>query len=143
MKQILALVAFTTIFQLSFAQTGQNSIQHNKAYYLQKSKKQKTACISIGTTGLTLLIVGIGIALNEFGKPLHPNQKKNMNTGEALTYIGGGLTLASIPLAFAYKKNKKIAASIVFKNTPYPNLAKGKNGTIYFPSLTFHFALSK
>jgi hypothetical protein len=43
--------------------------------------------------------------------------EKTANTGEALFYIGSGLTLASIPFAIASNRNKKMAArtTIVLK----------------------------
>jgi hypothetical protein len=82
-------------------------------YYLQKSKNQKTAAWIILGGGIALSFVGIvGVSANYniF------EETSTQDTYAAITLVGTGLALGSIPLFIASGRNHRKAATFSFKN---------------------------
>jgi hypothetical protein len=86
---------------------------HTGEYYLQKSKNQKTAAWIMLGGGIALSVVGIvGVSANYnlF------EETSTEDTYAAITLIGTGLALGSIPLFIASGRNHRKAATLSFKN---------------------------
>jgi hypothetical protein len=86
---------------------------HTGEYYLQKSKNQKTAAWIMLGGGIALSVVGIvGVSVNYnlF------EETSTEDTYAAITLIGTGLALGSIPLFIASGRNHRKAATLSFKN---------------------------
>lgn len=75
--------------------------------------------------GVGILTIGTGYAvdLNNNWQFFETNPKSYDNTGIVISYIGGGMTLGSIPFFISAHKHKKKAAqaSLSIKNVQYPN----------------------
>ena len=135
MKKIIVCALLLSIADASFSQQTNPAPALSRQDYLQKSKQQKTiAWIMLGSG---ICMVGGGLAINLSGGILNGKGSK----GLWLSYLGGVVTLTSIPLFIAASKNKKKAMSVSFKNEISPQIYK--SGFVYkpVPSLTFKISL--
>ena len=126
MKKIL--VALTLSF-LSLVAFGQ---QHDKDYYLAKSKRQKT-------TGRILLIGGGTLFAASF---LSLVKYESVY----VTYLGGiGIAIAGVPFMNASVRNKRMAAAIsaYFELNNAPSFYLRSINSICYPSLVVKIHLDK
>ena len=133
MKKITFLIAFFAIALAAFSQQNNPSPTLTKQNYLLKSKNQNTAAWILLGSGLAM--VGGGLAINLSGGILNGNGSK----GLWLSYLGGAVTITSIPFFIAASKNKKKAVSLSFKNVISPQIKNFVYRTV--PSLTLKISL--
>ena len=135
MKKIITISFWLVMSSALFSQQTNPSPILTKQDYLQKSKNQKTAAWIMLGSGLGM--VGGGLAINLSGGILNGNGSK----GLWLSYLGGAVTIASIPFFIAASKNTKKAASLSFKNEIAPR--HRINNFVYrtVPSLTLKINL--
>ena len=89
--------------------------QHTKEYYLQKSKRQKTAAWILLGGGTVLGAIGLIEAENNFAMfGLGDSKKYNFFVG--MTIAGIVADLVSIPLFISSSKNKKRAVELSVSN---------------------------
>ncbi|HEX5152253.1 MAG TPA: hypothetical protein VFW07_12455 [Parafilimonas sp.] len=111
MKKILVLIISMLIARASFSQTD-TAQALTKGYYMRKAKNQKiTAFVLIGA-GVTMFVAGGAINFND--NFLEGNSDK----GLWLCYVGGAVTLSSIPFFIASHKNKVKGLSLALKKQP-------------------------
>jgi hypothetical protein len=118
MRNIFTLFLIATI-HCAYGQVTESKGTLKKENYLKKSKRQKTLYWIVGGTGLGLFALGSIMFMSEFGDGLSGStgyNEKTFKTGETLMYVGGGLTLVTIPLRIGYKNNEKLAASLSLEN---------------------------
>ena len=92
----------------------------SKAYYLQKSKNQKTIGWVLAGSGTVMMITGALInGSQNMGNVVGAfigETPTNENKGLWLFYVGGAATITSIPFFISSHKNKKRAASVALSN---------------------------
>jgi hypothetical protein len=97
-----------------------------KEELLQKMKRQKTIALATGITGVVLALTGSIMFLSQFGEGLTAGStsynENTSKTGETLAYIGGGLMVVSVPFSLAYRRNKKVLASLSLQHKMSPLL---------------------
>ncbi len=110
-------IYFSMVFLITTTLLGQNTInqEHNKDYYLQKSKDQnKTAWILL-SAGTVISVVG----LIGFSSTYDLWDYSNKTDIYGYMMLGGGLLgSASVPLFISSGKNARKAATISFNNQP-------------------------
>lgn len=108
MKNILLVFAFLAFIVKANCQTPEVPA-FTKEDYLKKYRSQKVAAwVSLGA-GVGMVLVGFGTNAGGWGQD-------NKNKGLWLSYVGGAVTLVSIPLFISAHKNKKRAASVTINN---------------------------
>src|SRR6266513_2121170 len=96
MKKNLATILFLLFTLSAFSQNK----AHNKDYYLQRSKHQKTFFYAFAGTGTGLIITGIIL------KAAHSGPYTEYYTGGFLVVGGLAAVAISVPFFTASKKNK-------------------------------------
>ena len=118
MKKVIGFIMLLFIATASFSQ-AQTAPALTKEYYLRKAKIQKIVAISLVSPGATCIVLAV---LNDALAQDTGNGKPDASW---LYYVGGGMTLASVPLFIASHKNKVKALSLAVKqqpvNMPYGN----------------------
>lgn len=139
-KSVFAIFLIMTTITI-FAQTI--PVDPTKIDYLQKSKRQNTIAWTTGIPGISVFTIGLIMYMSDFGDGLPGGDPANydenkVKTGETLMYIGGGLTLVSIPFAMLAWKNKKIAStySASFKTETTPVMIKTGFKKVTYPAFT-------
>jgi hypothetical protein len=107
-----AIVMF--VLTCSVANLFSQEIVKDKAYYLDRSKKQKSAAYGLLIGGAVCF--GIGFLIGG-GKE---TSLDNVETAAFLEGFGGLAMICSIPLFSAASKNKKIASLVASANTLPP-----------------------
>ena len=146
MKNVTTILLLLIIAASTFSQQTNPSPPLTKHDYLRKSKHEKVAAWSLLGGGAVMGTVGTIIAAEEvvtfIVNPFTPPaDEKRFNRGAALILIGSIAVLASIPFFIASSKNKRIAASMSFRNQPLPEIFT--NNFVYreIPSLTLKIGL--
>jgi len=117
MKKIILILVFICSVGNLFAQ---EIVQKDKAYYLAKSKKQKSAALAMLIGGG--VFVGLGFLIGDRKE----SSFDDAGTGAIMGGVGVLAMIGSIPLFAASSKNKKKAALMVSTNTlPPMMLTKG------------------
>ena len=105
--------AATLLLLFVFSVFSQDNLK-NKDYYLEKSKKQKTAGWILLGSGAALSISGLIIIGSEASTL--DLESDAIKAGEVMNYIGLAAMVGSIPLFIASGRNRrKAAASVAFK----------------------------
>jgi len=125
MKKIIFFTTLLIIATATFSQQTNPSPVLTKENYLLKSKKQKILARILLGGGAAFAITGMIIPKGEI---VHEGFLGNdyKNDGIKGTFkLAGILSMAgSIPLFIASSKNKKKAASLSFKNEPFPQIQR-------------------
>jgi hypothetical protein len=137
-KSIVFIVALAATCSLFSQQTQTDTLKYGtKDYYLQKSKRQKTAAWVLLIGGTALMGAGLLIA-----------DSKNATfdqagAGAVMIGIGFLADLGSIPLFIASKKNKNRAmkASVSLKIQDALAVQKQNIMNTRFPAISFHVRL--
>jgi hypothetical protein len=117
-----ALLLFLIAFVFSTKTYCQNAKTPalSKAYYLQKSKTQKTVAWVLMASGVGMMITGAVInstqSWENIAGGLVGETPTDENKGLWLCYVGGAATITSIPFFISGSKNKKRAASVALSN---------------------------
>lgn len=136
----MLLIAATAIF----SQQTNPAPTLTKQDFLQKRKKQLTACYILAGTGITLSMVSLSITAKNLEGVFDPNTiniSENNRTADILGYTGLGLMAASIPFFISAGKNKKKAATLSLKNEKCSQLQKSSIVYKNIPSLTLKINL--
>jgi hypothetical protein len=145
MKIFLSFLLLATL-HLAYGQSTGNRTALGKEDYLKKSKVQKKLASITGGTGLGIFTIGLVIYFSQYGNGLSGGtgyNEKTSKTGETLMYVGGGLVLVSVPFKMAYKRNKKLAASLSFNNRRIVCPPLANKAFSFVPSLCLQIGLVK
>jgi hypothetical protein len=107
-KIVLILVLLSCTFSSYSQRITKDMLETN--YYLQKSKKQKTAAWILLSGGTVMCAIGYVLFISEGlkGDGIYGNKAKIALT---MFYAGGAAAIGSIPLFIASTRNKGIAMS--------------------------------
>ncbi len=147
MKKIIVFALLLIISVASFSQPGTNVAPAIKTDYLQKSKNQKAAAITLAAGGGVLILFGIpswGSGFSDgldFSNPHPETGAAKMKSATAFFIAGGALILGSIPLFIASAKNKLRSMNLSFKNETTTLVQKGSFANRSVPSLTLKISL--
>ena len=112
---LLILIVFVSIAK-TYCQNAETPAL-SKAYYLQKSKTQKTVAWVLAGSGFGMMITGAVINSSQnMGNLVGAflgETPVNENKGLWLFYLGGAAAITSIPLFISSHKNKKRATNLV------------------------------
>ena len=148
MKKIIVFVLLLRISVASFSQqitTTDPSVA--KTDYLQKSKKQKAAAITLAAGGGVLILFGIpswGSGFSDgldFSNPDPEAGAADMKSATAFFIAGGALILGSVALFIASAKNKLRSMNLSFKNETATLVQKSSLVNRSVPSLTLKISL--
>lgn len=110
MRHWIAIVLFLVTAQVAMAQ---QTPAHDRAYYLAKAKKQKTAawlCLGSGAViATTGIIIGINRADEEFVASFNDESDGGFTTGAVFFFTGAAAMLTSVPLFIASSRNHNLA----------------------------------
>jgi hypothetical protein len=138
MKKFLLLLMLLSFIVKSFGQVEKSS-SFSKAYYLQKSKTQKTiGWVLLG--GGTAMVVGAAISYPKRESSSF-SEAFTLNANDIIILIGTGADIISIPFFISAHKNKKRAASVAIANQKILWYQKNNIGFVAQPTLTLKFKL--
>lgn len=146
MKKIIVFALLLIISGASFSQPAVET-QAVKTDYLQKSKNQKSAAITLVAGGGVLMLIGIpswasGFSYGlDFSNPDREAGAVQMKSANALFIAGGALMLGSVPLFIASAKNKLRGLSLSFKKETATVVRNRSFVNRSVPSLTFKINL--
>lgn len=118
----------------------------NQESFSAKKSPQKTIYLATAIPGVVLLSVGFVMFLSDYGEGLPGGSgadEKKMKTGETLMYVGGGLTLISIPFYIASRRNNGFHITMDVKNNKMLMVHKTNFIDRYYPSLSLKIDISK
>ena len=147
MKMIIISIIMLTASLVSSSQQTVPSAVLTKQDYLQKSKNQKAAAITLAAGGGVLILFGIPSWGSGFSDGLdfsNPDPEAGAaETKSATTFFiaGGALILGSVPLFIASAKNKLRSMNLSFKNETATLVQKGSFVNRSVPSLTLKISL--
>lgn len=145
MKNIIVFAMLLMVPVVSFSQQTAPSAVLTKQDYLQKSKNQKAAAVTLTAGGAVLILFGIPSWGSGFSDGLdfsNPDPKATeMKSATAFFIAGGALILGSIPLFIASVKNKLRSMNLSFKNETVTLVQKSSLVNRSVPSLTLKISL--
>jgi hypothetical protein len=134
MKKIIVLMISILIARASFSQTDTVPAL-TKDYYMRKAKNQKiTAFVLVGAGASMIVGGGLINATEGWGEG-------NTDKGLWLCYVGGAVTLSSIPFFIASHKNKVKGLSLALKEQPV--YMPFSHTTFMQPTISLQIGLSK
>ena len=140
MKKIIIFLALIAIGFSSFSQTETDNIK-TKKYYLDKSRKQRTAGWIMLGGGVALTGVGIAAGVAQSLDYVLGNEKSR-NSGSVIASVGLLSALGSIPVFISASKNKRKAAEVAFGIQKLPSILYAANGPAAFqPALTLKVSI--
>ncbi|MDB5249188.1 MAG: hypothetical protein JWQ40_3582 [Segetibacter sp.] len=125
MKKVIFSLALLLFLVKTFGQTTDTTF--SSEYYLQKSRDQKSGGALMLLAGTAMSSIALIMGLHQLSDAVFntfsdtPPKKAGAAT-EVLFYTGIGLSLGSLPLFIASKRNSRVAATISLHNqkTLYP-----------------------
>lgn len=119
MKVLLLILIVFVFIAKTYCQNAEAPAL-SKAYYLQKSKTQKTVAWVLAGSGTVMMIAGTIINtdqnLDNVIGAFADEASTNENKGLWLCYVGGAAAITSVPFFISSHKNKKRAASVALSN---------------------------
>ncbi len=135
---ILALFLFFCIVIDSHGQLLNDSASNQKSYnfYRAKAKNQGRAALVLFFSGLVVSAVSLNSALEHFWEETPPE-------AEAGIFIGLGMELGGVVLAFASNRNRSKAKRFktTFQMENRNSLTTGSFSKVYYPSVSFKIQL--
>ena len=147
MKTIITCIIMLTVSLVSYSQQTEPSAVLTNQDYLQKSKNQKAAAVTLAAGGGVLILFGIpswGSGFSDgldFSNPDPEAGTAEMKSATAFFIAGGVLILGSVPLFIASAKNKLRSMNLSFKNERAALVQKGSLVNRTIPTLTLKINL--
>ena len=143
--RIIFTILLLAALHFAYGQSREAESTYMKEKYLEESKRQKTTASILTGVGMGLLTAGLIVWGSEFGDSWNggSTDEGTLNTGEALVIVGCVVTLVSIPIWIAYRKKKKLAASLALENRRIWLPTKGDLASFSAPGLSIKIALGK
>ena len=145
--KIIVFALLVMISVNSFCQQTNSFEELTSTDYLQKSKNQKAAAITLAAGGGVLILFGIpswGSGFSDgldFSNPDPEAGVTEMKSATTFFIAGGALILGSVPLFIASAKNKLRSMNLSFKNETAILVQKGSFANRSVPSLTLKISL--
>lgn len=145
MYKIIVFALLLTFSVSSFSQTNEPAPML-KADYLKKARNQKTTAWILLCSGAVISSTGLIVEATEataylLTLPGDPEPEPTSNTGGVLMITGAVIMASSIPFFGASAKNKKMAATLSFKNERSVQVYNRSYVSVPVPSISLKITL--